>query len=164
MPLTDADLFARLDALGIRTRTVRHPRVFTVAEAKAHRVELPGAHTKNLFLKDRKGVLWLIVTDEDRPLDLKRLGRQIGSAPLSFGRPDLLEDVLGVAPGSVTPFAVVNDSGGRVRLVLDAALLRADALHVHPLDNSATTAIAPNDLMRFLGECGHEPLIVDLDA
>jgi Ala-tRNA(Pro) deacylase len=164
MPFSDTELFARLDALGIRTRTVRHPSVFTVAEAKAHRDELPGAHTKNLFLKDRKGELWLVVTDEDRPLDLKRLSRQIGAAPLSFGRPALLVDVLGVAPGSVTPFAVVNDADGRVRLVLDAALMLADALNVHPLVNSATTAIAPADLVRFVSASGHEPLIVDLDG
>ena len=164
MPLTDVDLFARLDALGIRTRTVRHPPVFTVLDAKAHRDDLPGAHTKNLFLKDKKGVLWLIVADEDRPLDLKRLGRQIGSAALSFGRPDLLEKVLGVQPGSVTPFAAANDTEGLVRLVIDAALLTADALHVHPLVNSATTAIAPADLIRFLTNTGHEPLIVDLDG
>lgn len=164
MPASESDLFARLQALDIPTRTVRHPPVFTVEEAKAHRDGLTGAHTKNLFLKDKKGVPWLVVADENRAIDLKRLRHAIGAAALSFGRAELLGEILGVAPGSVTPFAVINDPERRVRVVVDAGLLAASVINVHPLVNTATTAIAAADLIRFLRASGHEPLIVDLEG
>jgi Ala-tRNA(Pro) deacylase len=159
MPLSEADLYARLESLGIVTTTVRHRPVHTVDEAKAHRGALHGAHIKNLFLKDKKGALWLIVADEDRPIDLKALRRLIGAAPLSFASAELLRDVLGVEPGAVTPFAAINDTGGKVRVVLDAAILDAPMIHAHPLTNAATTAIAPTDLLRFLEASGHVPLV-----
>ncbi len=151
-------------ALGIDTKTMRHPAVFTVEEARALRGDLPGWHSKNLFLKDKKGQLWLIVCEEDRPVDLKAFRGRTGAAPLSFAKPELLREVLGVEPGAVTPFAVINDRERRVRVVLDASMLLADVLNFHPLVNTATTAIAPADLLAFLGSCGHEPAIIDFDA
>jgi Ala-tRNA(Pro) deacylase len=162
MPASPEDLFARLESLGIDTATHHHDAVYTVEEAKALRGNLPGGHSKNLFLKDKKGKLWLVVAEEDRAIDMKDLRRRIGAAQLSFGKPDLLLDVLGIEPGSVTPFAAINDREYRVTIVLDPALLAHDPLNFHPLTNAATTAIAPGDLVKFLRAEGHEPVIVDL--
>lgn len=162
MTADEAALMARLDMLGIETKTVRHPPLFTVAESKALRGSLPGGHSKNLFLKDKKGVLWLIVAHEDCRVDLKALRPRIGSAPLSFASPRTLREVLGVEPGSVTPFALVNDREARVKVVLDAELLALSPLNFHPLVNTATTAIAANDLLVFVRSCGHEPRIETL--
>ena len=159
MPATEDDLFTRFKDLGIETTTVRHAPVFTVEENKALRGSLSGGHAKNLFLKDKKGQLWMVVADEDRPIDLKDLRRRIGAAHLSFAKPDVLLEVLGVEPGSVTPFAVINDTDVRVRVVLDAELMSEDRLNFHPLANTATTAITPSDLVSFLTACGHAPEI-----
>ena len=141
---------------GIETRTIRHPPVFTVEEARAVRGQLPGGHCKSLFMKDKKGRLWLAVVDEDRRVDLKELARVIGAARLSFGTETLLYEVLGVTPGSVTPFALINDPEHRVTVLLDQDMLTHSPLHYHPLDNRATTAIAPEDLVAFIRACGHE--------
>lgn len=162
MPATREDLFCRLAELGIASTTVEHPPVFTVGEARALRGAIPGAHIKNLFLKDKKDRLWLVVVEEDAAIDLKSLPARIGSARLSFGRPELLREVLGVEPGSVTPFAVINDGEGRVSVVLDARIAAADRVNCHPLVNTATTTIAAADLLGFLRACGHEPRILDL--
>ena len=162
MPATEEDLFARLSELGIETETVRHPAVFTVEESKALRGDLPGGHTKNLFLKDKKGALWLVVALEDRAVDMKDLRRRIGSAQLSFGRPELLKEVLGIDPGSVTPFAVINDTENRVNVVLDAGMMSFQALNFHPLTNTATTSVTPEGLAAFIRSCGHEPAVVAL--
>jgi len=140
----------------------RPPPVFTVAESQALRGTLPGGHTKNLFLKDKKGTLWLVTACEDRTIDLKTLRRTIGAAAISFASADTLRRVLGVEPGSVTPLAVINDTEGRVRVVLDAGLLTFAILNVHPLVNTATIAIRPDDLIAFLRACGHEPQIETL--
>lgn len=163
-PLTPDRLFARLDALAIPHRTYTHPPVFTVAEAAALRGSLPGGHCKSLFLKDRKGGLWLVVALEERRIDLKRLADRLGAPRFSFGSPDLLHKVLGVAPGSVTPFALANDTAHLVAVVLDRDMLEHDPLNYHPLVNDRTTAIAPGDLLRFVEACGHRPRIVDLEA
>ena len=162
MPATEENLFVRLSELGIETETVRHPAVFTVEESKALRGDLPGGHTKNLFLKDKKGALWLVVALEDRAVDMKDLRRRIGSAPLSFGRPELLKEVLGVDPGSVTPFAVINDTEKRVNVVLDEEMMSFRALNFHPLTNTATTSVTPEGLIAFIRSCGHEPAVVAL--
>lgn len=164
MPLTEQQLLERLASLGIAAVTHRHPPVATVEEAKARRGQLPGAHIKNLFLKDKRGTLWLIVAEEDQPVDLKALRRALGTAPLSFAGADLVYEVLGVAPGAVTPFAVVNDEAGRVTVVIDEALLAAPLINAHPLTNTATTALTPADLLRFLKACGHPPRILPLPA
>jgi Ala-tRNA(Pro) deacylase len=163
-PLTPEQLFARLDALRIPHRTYRHPPVFTVAEAVALRGQLPGGHCKSLFLKDKKGGLWLVVALEERRIDLKRLADRLGAPRFSFGNAELLFEVLGVRPGSVTPFALANDAARRVAVVLDRGMLQEDPLNYHPLENDRTTAIAPGDLLRFIEACGHLPRIVDLDT
>lgn len=162
MPATRDELFARFSELGIATRTREHAPVFTVEEARALRGEIPGGHCKNLFLKDRKGALWLVVTLEDTAVDLKMLPGKIGSARLSFGKAELLEEALGVSPGSVTPFALINDADQRVNVILDETMMREAHLNYHPLANGATTTIGADDLVRFIRSCGHEPRIVDV--
>ena len=162
MPKTRDDLFAFLDGLGIQTETTEHAAVFTVEEAKAHRGELDGAHCKNLFLKDKKGQLWLVVADEDRAIDMKELRHKIGAHHLSFGKPDLLMEVLGVEPGSVTVLALINDTEQRVNVVIDAAIMEHEVLNCHPLVNTATTRIATQDVLAFARACGHDPQVRDL--
>ncbi|HZH28899.1 MAG TPA: prolyl-tRNA synthetase associated domain-containing protein [Azospirillaceae bacterium] len=162
LPTSPQALLDRLAALGIPTRTVSHPPLHTVEEAKALRGDLPGGHCKNLFLKDAKGQLWLVVALEDTRVDLKRLPDVIGSARLSFGKPERLFEVLGVRPGSVTPFALVNDRTQQVRVVLERGMLAHDPLHYHPLTNTMTTALPAEGLLSFVRACGHSPLVVDL--
>ena len=160
MPATREDLFARLNALGIETRTKDHAPVYTVEEAQALRGEIPGGHCKNLFLKDDKGNIWLIVCLEEAQVDLKSAPAKIGSRRLSFGKPELLKEVLGVEPGSVTPFGLINDTEKRVNVVLDAAMMAHEFLSYHPLVNTATTTIRSADLVTFIRSCGHEPKVV----
>ena len=157
-------LFSRLAELAIDNRTYSHPPLHTVAESQAFRRDMPGAHCKNLFLKDKKDKLWLIVLLEDRQIALNQLPRHIGSARLSFGKPELLHQVLGVAPGSVTPFALINDLDRRVNLVLDKVILAHKTVNFHPLENTATTALSPDGLLEFIRSCGHDPLVLDFDA
>jgi Ala-tRNA(Pro) deacylase len=160
MAATPADLFALLDRLGIAHRTVAHPPLFTVEQSRGLRGSIPGGHTKNLFLKDKKGALFLVVALEDATLDLKGLHRRLGAAGrFSFGSADLLRVVLGVEPGAVTPFAAMNDAGRRVTVVLEAAMMAHDTLNYHPLDNTMTTSIGRDDLVRFLEATGHVPRI-----
>ncbi len=162
IPTSPAQLFAHLKGLGIRTRTVQHPPVFTVEEAKALRGDLPGAHIKNLFLRNKKGDMWLVVAEESRPIDLKALGERLGAGRLSFGSAERLMSHLGVVPGAVTPFALINDREGRVKVAIDKAVLERDPVNCHPLANDMTTAIAPPDLLAFIESSGHEPMILDL--
>ncbi len=163
--LSPQQLFARLDALGLAHHTVEHAPVFTVEQAKAHRGSLPGHHIKNLFLRNRKEEMWLVVALEDRAIDLKRLGELLGAGRLSFGSPERLRKYLGVEPGSVTPFAVANDSGHEVTLVLDEGLkggLQAEGpINAHPLTNNMTSAISLADLLRFFEATGHAPRWLD---
>jgi Ala-tRNA(Pro) deacylase len=163
-PFDDTALFARLDELGLRHRTVEHPALYTVEQSRELRGDLPGAHIKNLFLRDKKRRMWLVTVLEDREMDLKALRHRIGAqGNLSFGNADLLMEHLGVIPGAVTPFAVINDRAGNVAMVLDRALLEIDPVNAHPLRNDRTTAIAPGDLVRFLEAEGHAPLVLDFD-
>jgi len=162
MPATPENLFARLDELGIETATHHHAAVFTVEDARARRGALPGGHCKSLFLKDKKAALWLVVALEDTAIDLKVLSKTIGSARLSFARPELLAAVLGVEPGSVTPFALINETASGVNVVLEKAMLARAELNYHPLTNTATTRIRAADLPRFVRACGFEPLILAL--
>jgi Ala-tRNA(Pro) deacylase len=154
-------LFARLDQLGIAHRTVEHPPVFTVEEAKALRGNLPGHHIKNLFLRNKKEEMWLVVALEDRAVDLKRLGERLGAGRFSFGSPDRLRRQLGVEPGSVTPLALINDADRVVRLALDRGLAEGGPVNAHPLTNTMTTALSGPDLLRFFAATGHEPLWLD---
>lgn len=164
-PAAPEDLLAYLDSLGIAVTTHAHAPVFTVEEAKHLRGALPGVHCKSLYLRDKKGAEFLVVCLEDRRLDMKALAGLIGAARLSFGSPERMRARLGVEPGSVTPFAVINDrdtAATRIRVVLDAEMMQAPLVNYHPLVNSRTTAIAPADLLRFLEATGHMPLTVDL--
>jgi Ala-tRNA(Pro) deacylase len=162
VPLTPEQLFRRLDALDIAHQTVSHPPVFTVAEAAAARGHLPGGHCKSLFLKDKKGGFWLVIMLEERRIDLNKLAVRLAAPRFSFGAAADLGALLGVRPGSVTPFALVNDGAHRVTPVLDREMLDHDPLNYHPLANDRTTAIAPADLLRFIAACGHQPRVVDL--
>ena len=161
-PLTSSDLIAYLDDLGITTSTVEHPAVFTVEEARQLRGDLPGAHSKSLFLRNKKGRMWLVVTLEDRPIDLRELGERLQAGRLSFGSPDRLMRYLGVVPGAVTPFGVINDVEQAVTVALDRQMLEREPLNFHPLDNTKTTTISTADLLRFLETTGHDPQLLDL--
>lgn len=156
MPATPTDLYARLREIGIEWTLHEHPPLRTVEESRRLRGGLPGGHCKNLFLKDKKGQYWLVVADEAREVDLKALQPRIGAARLSFGRAERLIEVLGVQPGAVTPFALINDPTHRVRVVLDGTMLEHALLNYHPLVNTATIAIATTDLHRFLDAMGHD--------
>lgn len=158
--MTPDQLFAALDALGIAHQTVKHPPLFTVEQSQALRGQIPGGHTKNLFLRDKKHELFLVVAEEDAEIDLKGLHRLLGaSGRFSFGSADLLREVWGVEPGAVTPFGAINDRQGRVTVVLDAAMMEHATLNYHPLVNTMTTSIGRDDLVRFLESTGHEPRI-----
>ena len=163
MPATPADLIAFLDSLGIASQTVDHPALHTVEDSRALRGDIAGGHTKNLFVKDKKSRLFLLVLGEEANVDLKRVHEKIGAqGRVSFGGPELLEEVWGVKPGSVTPFGAINDRAGRVTIVLDAAMMRHERLNFHPLVNTSTTGLASADLVRFLRATGHEPVIAAL--
>ena len=161
-PAIAQTLLDRLLDLGIEATTADHPPVFTVEEAKALRGELVGAHTKNLFVRDKKGVMWLIVALEDRRIDLKELAGKIGLKRLSFGSADRLMKYLGVIPGAVTPFGVINDHGGVVSVALDRRLQDHRIWNFHPVDNAKTTTLRGEDMVRFLAAVDHEPTWVDL--
>ncbi|WP_020180229.1 prolyl-tRNA synthetase associated domain-containing protein [Methylopila sp. M107] len=158
-----ADLFAFLDRIGVKTETIEHEAVFTVAESAHLRARIAGGKSKNLFLKDKKGRLFLLVAEDEAVVDLKRIHEKLGGqGRVSFGSADLLLEVLGVTPGSVTPFAAINDTAGRVTVALDAGLMAKGRVNFHPLENTATTAIEAEDLVRFLKETGHEPIVLEL--
>jgi Ala-tRNA(Pro) deacylase len=162
--MTSEELFAFFDAHGVDHATLEHSAVFRVGEASPELEAMPGGHTKNLFLRDQKGVLWLVSALQATTIDLKALPAIIGSGRLSFGKAELLEEVLGVTPGSVTAFALVNDRSRQVRFVLDKALAEADPVNFHPLRNTATTAVSQAGFRRFLAAAGVEPLIVDFTS
>jgi Ala-tRNA(Pro) deacylase len=163
--MTEEALFGQLDSLGIAYETHEHEAAFTVEESQSLRGTLPGAHIKNLFLRDKKKNLWLVTALEDRKIDLKALRRRLeAKGNLSFGNADLLMEVLGVIPGAVTPFGALNDTDGRATVVLDQGIFDHDLVNAHPLRNDKTTAIAPQDLVRFLEARAHPPLVIDLDA
>ena len=160
---TPRHVFDRLDSLGIDTVTHTHPPLFTVEQSKATRGDMPGGHCKNLFLRDRRKRMWLVVFRDDLRLDLGWLRRPLGADRLSFGSPDRLMRVLGVVPGAVSPFALINDADCRVQVVLDRPMLALSPLNYHPLSNDMTTAIEPDDLITYIRSCGHEPRILDLE-
>lgn len=156
-------LLARLAELGIEHETVRHPAVFTVEESAVHTAHLPGGHTKNLFLEDRRGGLWLVSCLQDQNVKINGLARLLAAPRFSFASPARLREVLGVEPGSVTPFAIVNDHEHRVTPIWDAKMLALEELNFHPMRNTATTRIRADDLRRFAAATGHQPVVLDLD-
>src|ERR1700736_5268527 len=163
MPATPHDLFAFLDKLGIAHKTVTHPPLFTVEQSRTLQGKIAGAHTKNLFLKDKKGMLVLLCALEDAVIELKSLHRALGAnGRFSFGSAELLRATLGVAPGAVTPLAAMNDRELRVNVILEARLMAHGLLNYHPLRNTMTTSIARDDLVRFLAATGHPPRILAL--
>jgi len=163
MPATPEDLIACLDRLGVASQTVEHPPLHTVEESKALRGQIPGGHSKNLFLKDKKSRLFLLTVGEEAIVDLKRAHEKIGaSGRVSFGSAELLEEVWGVRPGAVTPFGAINDKRGKVTVVLDRRLMAHARVNFHPLVNTRTTGVSPEGLVAFLRATGHEPLIADL--
>lgn len=161
MPKSQAELLSFLDELGIEAKTVSHPPLFTVADSQALRGEIPGGHTKNLFLKDKKDNFFLVTVEEDATVDLKAIHQLIGAAGrVSFGKPEALMELLGVIPGAVTAFGAINDTTGRVRIILDETLMEHGVINAHPLTNEATTSIAASDLLKFLKATGHEAVIL----
>jgi Ala-tRNA(Pro) deacylase len=165
MPASPEDLFALLDRLGIAHSTVSHPPLFTVEQSQALRGTIPGGHTKNLFLKDKKDALFLVTALEDATIDLKSLHRRLGAGGrFSFGSADLLRETLGVEPGAVTPFGAINDTARRVTVVLDRSLMAHAVVNAHPLVNTMTTSIPRDDLVRFLEVTGHPPRIEAVSA
>lgn len=166
MPASRADLFAFFDRHGIRPHTVEHPAVFTVAEGRDMKLAWPGGHSKNLFLKDKADRLTLVSALAETQVDLVGLGKRLGSkGRLSFGKPELMTATLGVIPGAVTPFALLNDSARALSaFVLDTALLAREPLWFHPLENTASTGVSAADFLKFLAALGVEPLIIDLSA
>jgi Ala-tRNA(Pro) deacylase len=163
MPASPEDLIAYLARLGVETETLDHPPLFTVEDSRALRGEIPGGHTKNLFVKDKKGRLFLLVLGEETLVDLKKVHEKIGAqGRVSFGSAELLEEVWGVRPGAVTPFGAINDRAAKVSVVLDEAMMRHERLNFHPLVNTRTTGLASADLIKFLRATGHEPLVVAL--
>jgi Ala-tRNA(Pro) deacylase len=164
-PREPEDLFAVFDKLGIAYENHGHEPVFTVAESQSLRDEIAGAHTKNLFLKDKKGQYFLVTLEDSASVDLKQIHTLIGgSGRVSFGKPEALMELLGVVPGSVTVFAALNDTEGQVKVVIDAPLAESALINGHPLRNTATTTVSNADLMRFLDHTGHEPLVVRVSA
>lgn len=159
MPATPDDLFVFLTGLGIAHSTVTHPPLFTVEQSQALRGTIPGGHTKNLFLKNKKDAVYLVVAPEQARVDLKVLHHRLGAGRFSFGSADLMRDLLGVEPGAVTPFGVINDTERRIRVVIDAGLMESAVINCHPLVNTMTTSIARDDLVKFLLATGHEPRI-----
>jgi Ala-tRNA(Pro) deacylase len=159
---TPERLLAWLDELGVATTTVEHPPVYTVEQAREHRLGMKGGFSKNLFVRNKKGRMWLLVLEESRQMRSKELAKQLGAGRFSFASQARLERWLGVEPGSVTPFGLVHDPEGEVTVVVDRGLLELGTLHFHPLVNTMTTAIAADDLLRFLEASGHPPELVDL--
>jgi Ala-tRNA(Pro) deacylase len=165
MPATPQELFAFLDRLDIPHRTVSHPPLFTVEQSQTLRGTIPGGHTKNLFLKDKKDALYLVTALEDAVIELKSLHRRLGAGGrFSFGSAHLLLETLGVQPGAVTPFGAINDPAGRVTVVLDRTLMAYDTINAHPLVNTMTTSIGRADLLKFLAATGHPPRIESIAA
>jgi len=165
MPQTPDQLFALLDTLGIAHTTVTHPPLFTVEQSRALRGQIPGGHTKNLFLRDKKNNVFLVTAEEDAEIDLKGLHRVLGaSGRFSFGSAELMMELLGVAPGSVTPLGVLHDTQGRINVVLDAALMEHDTINCHPLINTMTTSLKRDDLVKFLEATGHSPRITRISG
>lgn len=162
LPTSPEALIGRLKTLGLPHTVHTHPAVFTVAESQKIDAEIPGAHTRNMFLKDKKGALFLVTLRHDTMIDLKKLSDVLGAGRFSFGSPERLWDNLGVRPGSVTPFAIINDTAHAVTLVLEEGMMAEDVVNFHPLVNTMTVGLHPNDFLKFLAAIKVTPRIVDL--
>lgn len=163
LPTLPDALLARLDSLNIPYVLHHHRAVFTVAESLEMERDMPGIHCRNLFLRDKKERMFLISAANATKIDLKRLENSLGCARLSFGSPERLWTRLGVRPGSVCPYAVINDTQNLVTPVLDAYMMRCDLVNFHPLVNTMTIGVTPDDLLEFIRSTGHEPKILDFE-
>jgi Ala-tRNA(Pro) deacylase len=161
MPCTAEQLFSFLNQLGIEHQTTQHPPLFTVEDGREWHKKIPGAHCKNLFLKDKKGEFWLVVMPAAKRADLAGIAQRTGAAKLSFAAPELLLEILGLTPGAVTPFALLNDAQKRVRIVLDEDMLESELVNYHPLHNEASTTLRSADLVKFIQAVGYEPIIAN---
>ena len=164
MPTTPEQLFAYFDQLGIEHSTIEHEPLFTVEQGKDLWHKMPGLHCKNLFIKDKKDKIWLVCMPGDKRADLNRLEKRLGAPRFSFGKPELLLEVLKLTPGSVTPFALMNDTEKRVSVVLDSEMMQSEKVNFHPLHNAASTTIRTADLLKFMKALGYEPVIEDCGA
>ena len=162
IPTTPDDLLAIFDELNIEYELYHHPRVFTVAESQAVDQDIPGEHCRNLFLRDKKKRMFLVVLSNNTEVNLNELQEKLDCARLSFGSPDRLMEYLGIYPGAVCPFAAINDKGHAVSIVLDAHMMAQPRINFHPLDNAMTVGISPDDLLKFYTHTGHEPLTLSL--
>lgn len=162
MPATPADLFGMLDRLGIEHSTVEHPPFSTVEEGRPWHHKIPGLHCKSLFIKDRKGRIWLLVMPAEKRANLGQLEKLLGAPRFSFARPNLLHEVLALTPGSVTPFGLINDTQRRVTVILDEEVLDSESVNLHPLHNAASTTLRSSDLLRFIRALGYQSIIVRL--
>ena len=163
LPSSTDDVLKRLEKLGIAATTYDHPPLFTVEDSKSFRGPIPGDHLKNLFLRGKKSQMWLIVCREDLVVNLKEIGSRLGGQRLSFGSPERLFQYLGVIPGAVSPFALINDVNQDVDVILDKGMMSSSLLNFHPITNEKTTSISPDDLLKYIGSCGHQPKIIDLE-
>ncbi|KAA3633109.1 MAG: prolyl-tRNA synthetase associated domain-containing protein [Proteobacteria bacterium] len=162
-PWTPVQLLDWLDSLGIDCPTIHHPPLRTVADSRKHREIHEGAYTKNLFVRNKKGRMWLLTLLEHRSVQLKATARQLGAGNFSFASQERLMQYLGIVPGAVSPLALVNDPTARVEFVLDTGVLEYDRVHMHPLDNSMTTTLRRDDFLKFLDAVDHPPLRLELD-
>lgn len=162
LPTTPEQLFEILNTLGIAYTLHRHAPIFTVAEGEHLKASIPGVHCRNLFLADKKKIMYLVVVANETSVDLKGLETKLSSGRLSFGSPERLWTYLGIRPGSVCPFTLINDPDHRVNLVLDAQMMQAEIVNYHPLDNAMTIGLSPADLLKFFVHTGHVPRILDL--
>ncbi len=162
LPASEQDLFDHLNKLEISVTTIEHVPMFTIEDGKEALKDVPGGHCKTLFLKDKNSSLWLVIMLGNARVDMKKLQQKIGAARLSFAKPALMSQVLGVSPGSVTPFALINKTAKDVNVVLEAKMMEEELLNYHPLRNDATTSITSSDLLKFIHAVGHEPIFVDI--
>lgn len=163
MPTSPEQLLSVLEGLGINYSLHHHRAVFTVAESEEVDAQIPGTHCRNLFLRDDKKNNFLVVLQNATEVDIKKLPALIGShKKLSFGSADRLWDYLGVRPGSVCPYSIINDTEKQVKIILDKSMMETDIVNYHPLLNTMTIGVKPADLIRFIENCGHVAHIVDL--
>ena len=161
MAVTPPDLLKYLDNLQISYETLAHEPLFTVEDSRDVHARMPGGHIKNLLVKDKKSRIFLLVALADSQINLKTIHEKIGaSGRVSFCSAEIMDALLGVTPGSVTPFGVINDTGHQVTLVLEAAMMREARLNCHPLVNTMTTGLSRDDLLKFVRSTGHEPMII----
>lgn len=159
------DIYQVLDGLGISYQVTEHEAAFTVEQADRFYGHLEGGHSKNLFLRNKKGSQhYLLVAGSHRPVNLKAIRGLVAESTLSFASPERLLKYLGLTPGSVSPLGLINDPARHVKVLLDAGLMQHERLNFHPNINTATLTLETGDFRRFLAHTGHQVSEVDLDG